>query len=85
MFIGRRGDNSIYGCWTVRQHDGQEELADDHPEVVAFLAPRSPIDQADIDNLEKNLKALAMTFAQITNTPLATVRTIFRQKRDALP
>ena len=44
----------------------------------------APIDQADIDNLEKQMKALAMTFAQITNTPIATVRTIFRNKMEIL-
>lgn len=36
MFVGRKEDGSIYGLWTVRQWDGQEELADDNPEVVAF-------------------------------------------------
>lgn len=44
MFIGRRADRSIYGCWTVRQPDdashlGQEELSDNDPELVAFLNP----------------------------------------------
>lgn len=38
MFIGRRGDNSIYGLWTVRQWNGQEELPDTDPQVIAFLA-----------------------------------------------
>lgn len=41
MFIGRRPDGSIYGTWTSRQaddaaHPGQEEVADDLPELVAF-------------------------------------------------
>lgn len=36
MFVARRGDNSIYGCWTVRQSEGQEELADNDPEIIAF-------------------------------------------------
>lgn len=42
MFIGRRPDGSIYGTWTVPQrqdadHPGIEEVADSHPEVVAFM------------------------------------------------
>ena len=42
MFIGRRLDNSIYGCWTSRQkddadHPRQEEMPDDHPELLAFI------------------------------------------------
>lgn len=41
MFIGRRPDGSIYGYWTVRQaddadHPGQEEVADSHPDLIAF-------------------------------------------------
>lgn len=44
MFIGRRPDGTIYGCWSSRQpndedHSGIEEVADDHPDLVAFLAP----------------------------------------------
>lgn len=42
MFIGRKEDNSIYGAWTVRQWEGQEELADEDPELVAFLALLEP-------------------------------------------
>ena len=42
MFIGRRPDLTIYGLWTVRQWDGQEELADDHPDIIAFLTPPPP-------------------------------------------
>lgn len=37
MFIGRRQDGSIYGLWTVKQWDGQEELPDGAAEVVAFV------------------------------------------------
>ena len=36
VFIGRREDRTIYGLWSVPQWDGQEKLADDHAEVVAF-------------------------------------------------
>ena len=36
MFIGRREDGSIYGAWACRQFEGQEELPEDHAEVVAF-------------------------------------------------
>lgn len=72
MFIGRRADRSIYGCWSVRQaddadHPGQEELADSHPDVIAFLAPKPPLDIADIDNLDKTLKALALLTRQYAN------------------
>ena len=47
MFIGRRQDGTIYGCWTTRQRDDadhpqQEEVPDDHPDLLAFLAPKPP-------------------------------------------
>jgi hypothetical protein len=54
----------------------------------AIVAPEDPpvpaIDFSDVNNVERGLKALALTFAQITNTPIATVRTIFKQKWDSL-
>lgn len=47
MFIGRRPDGTIYGCWTSEQpqdvdHPGIEEVVDDLPELVAFLSPKPP-------------------------------------------
>lgn len=39
MYIGRREDKSIYGLWTVRQWEGQEELPDNDPQVLAMMAP----------------------------------------------
>jgi len=42
MFIGRRPDGSIYGTWTVRQWAEQEELPDDHRDVVEHLRPKTP-------------------------------------------
>lgn len=43
MFIGRNPDSTIFGLWTVRQFPGQEELPNNDPEVLAFLAPK-PLD-----------------------------------------
>lgn len=46
MFVARRQDGSIYGTWTVRQWSDQEELPDDHADVVAFrerpMPPAAP-------------------------------------------
>lgn len=41
MFIGRNKDGSIYGLWTVRQWEGQEELPGDNAEVVNFINRQS--------------------------------------------
>lgn len=62
----------------------QEWLAAGNTPEPADPEP-APVDQADIDNLTKQMKALALTFAQITNTPVATVKTIFRNKMEQLP
>jgi len=85
MFIGRRADTSIYGLWTVRQFPGQEELPDTHPDVVAFLAPKPPIDFSDVNNIEKGLKALALCVAQIGGLTVPQLKTLFKQKWDSLP
>jgi predicted RNA-binding protein associated with RNAse of E/G family len=94
MFVGRRLDGTIYGLWTVRQWDGQEELADNSPEVVAFLTPRAPVDLADIDNLDKALKSLALLTRQYANAlkagtfvakTVADVRADFMTLYRALP
>lgn len=85
MFVARHPDNSIYGLWTVRQWPGQEELADNHPDVVAFLAPKPPIDLSNLNNIEKALKALALCVADVGNLTPVQMRTLFKQKWDALP
>lgn len=50
MFVERRADLTIYGAWTVRQRPGQEELADNDPELVAFLNPPPDARLAAIDS-----------------------------------
>lgn len=85
MFVARRGDGSLYGCWTVRQWPDQEEVPDDHPDIVAFLAPRPPIDLSDLNNIEKGLKALALCVAQLNGITDQQLRTLFKQKWGTLP
>ena len=53
-------------------------------QIDAACVDPVPIDQSDVNNLPRSVKALALTFAQITNTPVNTVRTIFKQKWDQL-
>ena len=48
MFIGRKNDGTIYGAWASRQpddadHPGMEEVPDNHPDVVAFFAPKQTV------------------------------------------
>lgn len=54
MFVARLGSGAIFGCWTVRQFAGQEELPDNNAEVLAFLAPKPPL---TVDELEAQAKA----------------------------
>ena len=90
MFIGRNLDNTLYGVWSVKQlddafHPRQEEVLDTHPDLVAFLAPKPPIDFSDVSNLENGLKALALCVAQIGGLTVPQLKTLFKQKWDSLP
>ena len=89
MFIGRK-NGTIYGCWSSRQpddadHPGQEEVADNHPDVLAFIAPKPPIDQADLDNLLKRDKAILLCVAQVGGLTIAQIKAMFKAKFDSLP
>jgi len=80
VFIGRKLDGSIYGSWTSRQADDafhplQEEVADDHPDLVAFLtpSPRSILlaQLAEIDRLTmigvRGLREFIISQGQLTD------------------
>lgn len=89
MIVGRRADRSIYGAWATKQpndadHPNIEELPDNDPEVVAFLAPKA-IDFSDPANQGKAILALAMCIAQIGGLSNAQMKALFKQKWDALP
>lgn len=84
-FVGRRGDNSIYGTWTVRQWAGQEELPDTHPDVVAFLVPPPRPDLSNVDSLDRSVRVLALCIAQVGGLTGPQMKALFRQKWDALP
>ena len=60
MFIGRRDDGTIYGLWTVRQWDGQEEADDDDADVVSFIAAQTAkVEEAmNKPSIEKRVAAL---------------------------
>jgi len=82
MFVGRRPDGTIYGTWTVRQpddefHQGQEELPDDHPDVIEFMKDvptqahmtpddfkREKEDQERVDKELPQLQALVQQHSQ---------------------
>lgn len=67
MFIGRKLDGSIYGAWTCKQpndefHTNIEEVAETHPDYVAFITRPigTQVDPRDtkIAALETRLSAL---------------------------
>jgi hypothetical protein len=47
--------------------------------------PPTPIDLSDVDNLEKALKALALCIAQVGGLTVPQIKTMFKNKWDALP
>lgn len=62
MFIGRKPDGTIYGAWTSKQpndkdHPGIEEVADDHPDLVAFLNRPMPVARSVAAELVEQIKA----------------------------
>lgn len=90
MWIGRRLDGSIYGAWTTKQtqdadHPGIEEVEDAHPDLVAFRAPKPPIDFSDLNHIEKGIRALALCIADLHGLTPAQMRTLFKQKWGTLP
>lgn len=60
MFVGRNEDGSIHTVWSIRQWEGQEELADDHADVVAFLNRTLPTPTP-----EQKLAAAGLTVAEL--------------------
>lgn len=63
MFVARRQDGSIYGTWTVRQNSDQEELPDDHADVVAFR--ERPMPTPSPSPMEQRLAALETEVAAL--------------------
>lgn len=63
MYIGRKPDGSVYAAWTMKQpndadHQGMEEVADDHPDLLAFINRPLPVAPPDpIDELRVAMKA----------------------------
>ncbi len=47
MFVTRDKDDNIVALWAAKQDFAAEEIADDDPEVLAFLTP--PIGPLDVD------------------------------------
>ena len=89
MFIGRRKDGSIYGSWTERQpddadHPGQEEVADDDKELIAFLAPEPLKDPADLNSAQSDVKAIVLAAAILAGKTPAEASAAFKQARNSL-
>lgn len=67
MFVARNPDNSIYGLWSVRQFPGQEELPESNPEVIAFLAPKTPDPRLVSDESERQACKIDATIMPLVN------------------
>ena len=82
----QRKAGGIVGVYRNRQ-DGyaEEELADDHSEVLAFLPPPPEIDQSNLDNIAKCDKAILLAAATMAGRTPAQARAAFKAAWDALP
>lgn len=73
----------------TRMRDGKletltaEEEAAQVAEWAAFTPP-PPVDPGDVDQLQKQLKALALCVAQIGGLTIPQMKTLFRQKMNSL-
>jgi hypothetical protein len=74
MFVGKRPDGSIYGCWTCPQpndvdHPGIIEVPDNDSTLVAFQTSVQtiPIDKiADLQTQINALKSQMVTVGTVT-------------------
>ena len=51
----------------------------------AAVVPPVPVDGSDINQLQKEIKALALCVAQIGGLTVPQLKTLFKQKWDSLP
>lgn|SRR5574341_1189279 len=84
----------VGGPYNCEQSFPTEKLPDDHPDVVAFLSSRMPIDLSDLDNLPKAFKAFGLLLRDYTNAlqagthqqkTVAQLKADFKAKWDSLP
>jgi len=61
-----------------------QEETDLLAEWAAFVLP-VPVDRSDINQLQKEIKALALCVAQIGGLTVPQLKTLFKQKWDSLP
>jgi hypothetical protein len=62
----------------------QEWLAAGNTPEPADPEP-APIDQSDLDNLQKQMKALALCIAQVGGLTVPQIKAMFKAKMDLLP
>jgi len=64
----------------------EEELPDNHPDVVAFLAPKPiPPNGSNIDNAERKTLAMALALADVGGLTRAQIKALYKAKYDSLP
>lgn len=70
-FVARRQDGTIYGIWVVRQFEGQEELPDNHPDVISGPVKLPPQTAGEIrvatDETERDDCRLDATIMNLVN------------------
>jgi hypothetical protein len=55
-----RADGVLVGLFSVRQFDGQEEIAEDHPDVIAFLNPTPTREQLELEQARQDVTVRAL-------------------------
>lgn len=84
MFV-QRTNGTITMMFAARQPGiAEEELADNHPDVLAFLNKPSA-DISNSDNVPKVYKALLLAAATMSGRTPAQAKAAFKAAWDALP
>lgn len=74
-FVQRTSAGAITGVYARLQPGIAEEfLPADNGEVVAYLAPKPPIDLSNIDSLEKTIKATNLNYRNYCNALKLEIR-----------
>jgi hypothetical protein len=96
MFV-KRTNGIVSGCFKQLQRGhAEEELPDDHPEVIAFIEAQKPktADLSDVDNLDKVPKTFVLLLLQYANAlqagthsqkSVAELKADFKTIYDTLP
>lgn len=83
VYVAREG-GAIKRLWRVMPKEPCDAMYEDHPDVVAFSAPK-PADPSNFDNIAKRDKAVLLATAAMAGKTTAQAKAAFKAAWDSLP